>query len=378
MSSMQNKTVALYFSNRNHYSVLEVILKSLKALDCKVMLFLAREMSQTVYAAPDILIQQEISNKKVTLSKVFKSLNAADFVIIDQLYSFNELLSFTIYRLERPNMMLIHDCNSWFNPIAPKGFIQKIKHKMTQRVRRKVRYFAVAGENMFTYCTQDLALRNIALIPFRYADFNPDTDITNGEYQVGDPIRIAVPGMITSRRNYHELLDVITAADLKGKVELILLGRPEGHYGLAILERAERLKTEGHLIKYWKSFISNEVFDEAIRLAHILFSHFDTRFMTNNGQEEIYGISKETGISLLMYNKAKVGILPKAFSQMQKIKNQTITFQTLEDLKTILANIYTGKLDIREKKINAVRNASDMSLQHIVEQLNQAYQSQKN
>lgn len=375
---MENKTVGLYFSNVNHDSILEVVLKALKVMNCKVVLFMADGVSQKVYSANDILDQAIISNKKMTSSKVIRALNRTDFVIIDQLYSFKELLSFSIYRLERPNLMLIHNCKTWFFPQYPSRLVHKLKHFMTQHIRRNIGFFAVAGENMLAYSREELGINNIILVPFRYCDFDPELDVPKAMYQKGNPVRVVVPGMISSRRNYDGLLDAICQEDLKDKVELVLLGQPNGTYGNEILIKAKFLIQQGYKIFYWSKYIDNESFDLEIRNAHILFSYFESNYFTNNGQVEVYGVSKETGIALLMYNKAKVGILPASFKQMKSIQNQTITYSTLNELKDILLEVYDGSQDLNELQSNAIANALSMDINNIVRGLDLAYQSQVN
>ena len=375
---MENKTVGLYFSNLNHDSILDVILKALKVMNCRVILFMADGVSQKVYSDNDILYQAVISNKKMTSSKVIHALNGADFVIIDQLYSFNELLSFSIHRIERPSLMLIHNCNTWFFPQYPLKLVHKLKHFMTQRIRPNVGFFAVAGENMLAYCQEELGIKNVVLVPFRYCDFDSKLDIPKTMYKKGDLLRLVVPGMISSRRNYDELLDAICQEDLKDKIELVLLGQPNGSYGQEILTKAKLLIQQGYRIVYWTKYIDNEVFDLEIRKAHILFSYFESAYFTNNGQLEVYGISKETGIALLMFNKAKVGILPASFNQMKSIKNQTITYSNLNELKNILLEIYDGSQDLNKLQSNAIANALSMDINNIVRGLDLAYQSQDN
>lgn len=371
---MEDKTVALYFSNLNHDSLLDVLLKALKKMNCKVILFMAEGISQNVFADEELVFQSKISNARFTPYKVFRALNDADFVIVDQLYSFRELVSFNIFRIKRPNLMLVHNCNTWFFPTRPTRFVHRVKYYLTRYISRRVGYFSVAGENMLSYCTETLGKKNVVLVPFRYADF--DKNMPLPEYKPGQPIRVVVPGMISSRRKYHGLLEAIGQEELKDKVELVLLGRPDGLYGREILRKAGDLISEGYKIIYWTQYIGKEEFELEIRNAHMLFSHLDSDYFTNNGQHEVYGVSKETGIALLMYNQAKVGILPSSFNQMKSIRNQTITYRDLDQLKGILLAIYSGKMDLKEMQLNAISNALSMDINDIVQRLQLAYRSQ--
>jgi len=247
---------------------------------------------------------------------------------------------------------------------------------MTRRVAKKVGYYGVAGENMQNYCKNELGAKNVTLIPFRYADFNPSVDLPDEFYKQGTPIRMVVPGMLSRRRNYLELLKAVCREELKGKVELILLGKPDGEHGHEIISRARELSNQGYSVRYWSHFIPNDVFDAEIKNAHILFSYFETTYPTNNGQLEVYGVSKETGIASLMLNKAKVGLLPNEFNQMETIKCQTLTYKSMNDLAGILASIYDGTIDVGPKISRAVSNAESMDLMHIVRNLDESYKEQ--
>lgn len=376
MVSLRGKSVALYFSNVNHYSLLDLVLKCLKALDCKVKLLLTDGLNQNVYSSSEALLYRNVSNKRFTSKRVFEIFNTSDFVIIDELYSFRELLSFNVYPLKRPNIFLIHDCNSWLASVAPTRIVQKMKHLMTNRLSDKVGVFGVAGENMLEYCKVQLGVANVTLVPFRYGDFEPEVDLPDESYLPGTPIRMVVPGMISKRRNYRELLEAVCQEVLKGKVELILLGRPDGEHGQQIISQAENLIKQGYIIRYWDHFIPNDTFDAEIKNAHLLFSYFETTYITNNGQIEIYGISKETGIASLMYNKAKVGLLPKEFNQMNTIKNQTLTYENLHDLTNILLKVFNGAIDLSAKIETAIVNAKSMDITLIIDNLDKAYQQQ--
>ena len=231
---------------------------------------------------------------------------------------------------------------------------------------------------MYTYATDQLGINNVGLIPFRYDDFDRDKDIPERAYSYGSPIRLAVPGMISDRRNYHELLNSICISELKDKIELVLLGRPDDEYGIEIIAKAKDLNNQGYKITFWNEFISDSEFENEIHKAHLLFSYFDSKYKTNNGQEEIYGISKETGITLLMYNKAKVALLPATFNQMESIRNQTIFYQDFEELQRILVSMYEGNIDLDGLNLNAIENAESMNLGNIIQELELAYENQLN
>lgn len=369
---IQNKTVAIYISNSNHYSLLNVILDCLQLYQCQTLLFLPEEMRKHFKTRSNHQVTI-IHNTRFTSKKVLKQLNSADFIIIDQLYSFRELISFAFFHIKKPNLLIVHDCNSWFNPQRPISLINKIKNRLTIHIKKKVNYFAVAGENMQMHLQNSLNINNSIVIPFRYADFNRSVDLPQQAYQANTKLIIAVPGMISQRRRYKELLEAVTTKKLKGKIQLVLLGKPKGEYGAHMLQLIKEKIEKGHQIKYWTAFIPDQVFNEEIKKAHILFSDFNPVYHTDNGQVEIYGITKETGISLLMLNKAKPGLLPSTFKQMASIENQTLHYSSLDHLAEILYDLYQGNSSLEKLIYHAIQNAETMKIEKVAAEIAKAY-----
>ena len=320
---LYNKKVAIYLAIHNHYSLLDTILKSIEVFNCSITLFITPELKPNYENDLRISQIEYISQKTYIKRSQIKLLNLHDMVIFDELTSFKELAAFSFFKIKTGKVMIIHDCDSWFKPSLPKGLKNYLKYIFSRVVKNKFKVFAVAGSNMKRYLQQTLLQRNVFLIPFRYADFNADKDITP-EYVPGKIIRICVPGTISKRRNYDKLLDNLCTPVLKDKVLIDILGQAIGEYGSRIINRIKALNKSGFNVLYQEGFINNDSFDESVRKAHLILSDFETDYYTNNGQKEVYGITKETGVAVLMLNKAKVGLMPASFNQMEEIKNQTL------------------------------------------------------
>ncbi|TSD66484.1 hypothetical protein FFF34_003510 [Inquilinus sp. KBS0705] len=305
-------------------------------------------------------------------------LNQQDFVIFDELTSFKELMAFSVFSVTVPKVIVIHDCNSWFKPTVPKGLKNFLKYTFTRIIKQKFNVFAVAGSNMKRYLQQNYTGSNVFLIPFRYADFDELKD-TSPRYVPGERIRICVPGTISNRRDYDKLLNNLCVHHLKDKLLIDILGKAIGDYGARIIDRIKVLNNEGFKILFNEGYINNDSFDESIKQAHIILSDFEPEYVTNNGQKETYGISKETGVPVLMLNKAKVGLLPACFNQMLEIVDQTLFFDNGKELAEILVSIYTGTYaDFNKLQQNAVANAKKMDIGLISKEIETAYQVQLN
>jgi hypothetical protein len=375
---LQNKKVAIYIAIDNHYSLLDTILKGLEPFRCTITLFTSPALNDSYAADPRVSKRQTISQTTIITKVQIDMLNHQDFVIFDELTSFKELMSFAYLNIKVPKIMIIHDCNSWFNPSMPKGVKNLLKYAFTKLVKQKFNVFAVAGSNMKRYLKKEFPNSNVFLIPFRYADFDEAIDISP-QYIPGDLIRICIPGTISKRRNYDAILDNLCVTELKNKLIIDILGKAIGDYGSKIVSKIDELNNQGYNILYKKDYINNDSFDESVRKANVILSDFDPVYSTNNGQTEVYGITKETGVPVLMLNKAKIGLLPASFNQMEEIKNQTLFYKDGLQLAEILISIYNGTFDdFNQLQLNALGNAKKMEIALISKEIEAAYQLQLN
>lgn len=375
---LYRKKVGFYTSVRNHYSLLEVVLRSLRPLEAEVTLFAPDELLSRYADGWGVSRRVAVSQTRFLSSEARKQMNSVDFMIFDQPYSFRELAGFSFFKIDVPKLLIVHDCNSWFYPKPPKGLKNSLKYLFTKSIKRRFRVFAVAGSNMKRHLTLTYSLKNIFLIPFRYADFDAATD-GKVSYQRGAPIRICIPGTISKRRNYGDLLDHLCIPVLKDKIILNFLGKPEGVYGKQMIDRMKALRTAGYELIFSEEYIDNAIFEESIGEAHLLLSHFDPVYFTNNGQVEIYGRTKETGITVLMLNKAKAGLLPAGFEQMKEIEDQTIYYSDLAALSGIISAIYEKKgMDLNQLLETARENAIRMHISQVTDEIATAYQLVRN
>lgn len=375
---LYNKKVAIYLAIHNHYSLLDTILKAIETFNCSVTLFITPELKQNYENDIRITEIQYITQKSFIKKSQVQIMNLQDFVVFDELTSFKELMAFSFFNIKTNKVMVVHDCDSWFKPSVPKGAKNYLKYTFSRIVKSKFKAFGVAGSNMKRYLQQNLIQENIFLIPFRYADFNEPKDVSP-EYSPGEKVRICIPGTISKRRNYDKLLDNLCTPVLKHKVVVDVLGQAIGEYGSRIIDRIKELNQNGFEILYQEGYINNDSFDESVRKAHLVLSDFEPDYYTNNGQKEIYGITKETGVAVLMLNKAKVGLLPASFNQMEEIKNQTLFYKDEKELANVISSIYEGTfINFGELQKNALENARRMDIALISKEIEAAYQVQIN
>lgn len=374
---LQHKMVGIYLTIPMHYSLLEVILRSLAPFTCKITLFVSTPLKEQFSDYPHIEDVELVSSTERMTGRQIRKMNQQDFILFDEITSFRDLMQFAFTPLFPPRIMIIHDCNTWFSPVVPTTVKDFLKYVFVRKLKRKFKVFAVAGSNMKRYVKQTFAFENVFLIPFSYANFDSEKDVA-AFYRPGDQIRICIPGTISPRRNYDRMIAALSNPALRDKMILDFLGEPIGDYGVRMIDRLRALRDQGYKVIFNEGYIDNLTFEQSIRKAHLLLSDFETNYTTNNGQKEVYGISKETGVASLMLNKAKVGLLPAGFHQMEEIRSQTLFYRKLADVSGILHAIYSNETSLNHLQENAVANARNMDIAHISEEILKAYKKQLN
>ena len=180
---------------------------------------------------------------------------------------------------------------------------------------------------------------------------------------VNDKIIIFIPGVISKKRKYSELInDVISDITLKEKVEYIILGYPIDSYGYAIVYQARHLLNEGYHVTVFDKFVPLSEFDRHIQSCDIILSIFDIIYINNDGQVELYGQSKETGVSLLAWCYAKPLIIPTDYIPLHEIRGQTIRYRDHSDINQIIQHLATNKYEMQKLAQTAYHNLSNFNM----------------
>jgi hypothetical protein len=161
------------------------------------------------------------------------------------------------------------------------------------------------------------------------------------------------------RRNYSELLKSLDNYYSKypySKINLILLGKLVHTNDNYIEEYCSKINNKyGKKIKYWTCFIDQKEFDKEILNSDIILSNlYPTKKI--KGILEMYGISKETGISYVLYKYAKPGLVPLFQKILNGFDSQLIKYKSYFDLIKIFRQIDNEEYDIRKLKSEAVIN----------------------
>ena len=161
---------------------------------------------------------------------------------------------------------------------------------------------------------------------------------------------IVIPGAVSQkRRDYERVLKSIK--NFRFPFEIIFLGKASGKE-LEMLQDFEQSKPENIFIKYFTEKVPQDVFDDYMQKADILWCPIqqETEFFS---QKEIYGVTKMSGNIGDAVKYGKIAVFPPEYPS---------------DLKSILnEKSYLENLFIERKEQNF--NFSDFSKEKVLKQL---------
>ncbi len=229
-------------------------------------------------------------------------------------------------------VLTIHNTNFWFKKGTRYKLFKRPRnehHKMMLDLIKRSSLILVLSDNVKKYLVSKYKPdKNIVVFPYSvFEGFRCKA--------ISDIITIAVPGVIErTRRDYELVLDVFTKLD-KNKFKLKLLGPPIGEYGNMIVSKCKNLQENGYLIDllaHPKDFES-QMSEATIILAPI---NIHTSFA---GIEEVYGVSKESGVIFDVVRYAMPAILPEALQVPSDISKAILRYNTADELQRQIASL---------------------------------------
>ncbi len=358
-------SVTLIITDSHHTSYLTSLVACLRPLGCHISVLLMTDLDDPVdrFRPPGVEHFFTTLQERPDFSAIRPHLKRADLIVFDEPFTFRIMATFLILslRLSAPMVLSIHNLHTWFFPrlvARPKALAKTLLRKaLTMRFR----HFLVIGSNILDYAHKRLPGRDFLYVPFGIpeADCPPPADAASA----GERLKVVIPGSVNRRRDYDWLVDSLERGQrLKDCVEITLLGRPLDEYGHKILERCQRLRELGWALETFPDFVPRKEYHRRLCEADVLLSVFDIRYRTADGQEEIYGQSKETGVSYLALSYAKPLIAPAEFVPLHEIEGQVLPYDQPEAILDLLADIASGRFDLSPYRSRAWANRESFDL----------------
>jgi len=180
-------------------------------------------------------------------------------------------------------------------------------------------------------------------------------------------IRFIVPGMIQKRRrDYKLILSVFEKLFPKYKnvIELYFWGRPREKYGQEIINWSEKLENKGYGMFCAKKYIKPEDFQSVIEKSDVIISPMRVKYRSAT-VEEIYTITKPSGIFSDSIRYAKPCIVPETYNITSEMKTSYLTYKDENDLKKLIEALINNRGKLQRLKSEALENSKKFSLEKL-------------
>ncbi len=336
----------------NHCEYAYTLIKLFETEYSQIVLFLSKglytELSRNFEGvSSDVIFFVKDDEESIYgfLKKNREVLNELDLFISDEIHFAPRVwrLPF-IPKLKCYKILTLHNVNIWLKPKLKFNIKYFVKMLIRMYLLRTFDGISVFSNNMKRYVLQYTNYGNeVFVTPFSF--FSNENKLISTE-NIKPFINITIPGMISkARRDYEKLLKIYEKIiENNPLIKLVLLGKPIAEYGKKILDMCEDMNRRGGNIEFFRDYIPKEVFEAKIREADILYGDIPHKF-DFDGIKEIYGLTKETGITALMIKFSKPAILPISFQNIPELDNSIICYGNTNDLERILTNIDQKVID---------------------------------
>jgi hypothetical protein len=355
------KKILLIGLIKNHYTLYQGILSSILKISNNIA-FLTNNREIELLIKKEIKsenIEYFYSNKK-TFGQIIrgnsKLIKRNDAVIIDETYGgFFRL--FNIKFKNKKKIMIIHNVNKWF---LVKQNIFLFDHFFKNAFFNQFDAYFVLSPLIKKYLKNITTNKQVFFFPFdQYKKINKN--LKYSKKSDDNTIDIVIPGIISEkRRNYKELLLTLEKyyiSNPNSKIKIIFLGKIENDESkTSILNKINQINSKNReRIKYWNEFVPEQDFSRNLIEGDIILSNINV-FVDLRDRIEIYGLSKESGISFQIYKYAKPSIVPSHQNILIGFDNQLIKYSNFNDLYKILENLDSGIYNLEKLKENAKNN----------------------
>ncbi len=302
----------------------------------------------------DVCVKQVKDSSAKTIKAISKTVTKNDTLIMDEFYGQHKYLIFTRFYAQK-KILFIHNANKYYCPrlkYDPRRIIEGwSKNKFIKRFDSIISM----GPNIRDYIKDIGEQRPIFYFPFD----QPQTKTTSIDKKK-ERIEIVIPGMISqSRRNYIDLLEALELFYCqfpKSIVFFIFLGRVVNKTDDFILKKIDEINSRyGKKIKYFTTFVPLEEFEKSLTSCDFILSNVH---VYNNLKDriEIYGVTKESGVSFTIYKYNKPAIVPESQHILAGFDTQLIKFSKYDELFDIFKRIENGYFDIDKLRKEALIN----------------------
>lgn len=353
----------LELSSSNHYSLIESWILCLKELGHEVTLFTDSNTYESVSLDKidyELTLKQDDETVTSFLNRAERTISSScDYVIITSMQS--RLIAHLLFNPKCRIILTIHNARTWFEGNQLISLKNIVKRLIRWVWKKRAWAFSVSSDNIRKYIRSNFWVnKEILVMPFSIVREEASERIHNSKKVLK---KVTFPGMLSTKRKRYDRF--FSLAKNYPDVEFVLLGKPnirEG--GKDVLEKAEAIGN----VKVYEEFIPTEEFEEELNSSELLFTDMHLNFKKED-YWELYGETKDTGITYLMINHRLPCLINASFSNIEALQKTTIYFEDMEDLFEKFNFFYKKPTQLNKMYLEAQLAAEKFSSQIIAKTL---------
>ena len=314
---------------KNHHSMIYNWVKISNINGWKITIFTTQEIYDNVkdelanlnynvvIKKKNILLFHNEIKKNVKKNKIKKIL----FLTICKLYIY-----FFISLKNIPYGITVHNANTWFKKNKIKNFKHFLKTIVIEKIKKNSSFFFVNSKNMKDFVQKNnLETKPLFVLPFSLRKNKILKNNNNVRFTT------VYPGGINFERRKYFNFQKLAAKYPHDQFIILGFSNPENiKKNYAVYEKLKKTPN----IKIYDKYVSIKKFNALVLNANLLFSDINVNYYSSDDYE-IYGISKDSGISYLMNEFDKPCLLNKNFKNILELEKGTLYFNNLEELFNI-------------------------------------------
>ena len=225
-------------------------------------------------------------------------------------------------------LVTVHNARAWATGNETHRWRYRLKQFLRKWIAAPAKGYVVNSQNMADYMRDNQIDKRVFVMPFSLETYQgvPRSLST-------DRIKIVYPGMVNTDRKRYD--DFIRLASRFPSIDFYLLGKIKP-------EKEETLFTqlkafEGDNLHFYTEFVATEDFDEVMKAADFIYSDVVTDFRVADFRE-VYGHTKDSGVSYLIQQYGAPGILNRDFANLPHLNEGTFYFKNINDLVDLLSD----------------------------------------
>lgn len=310
---------------KNHHSMIFNWIKIANENHWTITLFTTDEILQNVKSELKGLNYKVIIRKRsnffflIQINKIVKQKEIDKLIYLTICnYIFHIFVSFRLINLG----VTVHNANTWFKKNSIRGLRHLLKIIILKKIKKDASFFIVNSKNMKKFIEEScFNKKEIYVLPFSLRKDN--TGLNNKKYK---KFTTVYPASINNeRRRYYSFMKLALS---NPNDKFIVLGETKkNHVDIKIFNELKKVPN----IQIYNKYLDINEFNHVIKRSHLLFSDIKINY-SSSLTTEIYGLSKDSGISYIMNEFNLPCMLNSDFSNFSELKSGSLYFANIKQM----------------------------------------------